>query len=300
MLTVEKLNKAYGKKHVLKNISLSIPNGTCYGLIGPNGSGKSTLMKIIAEIVTSDSGTLRYSTKNNRSLGYVPQDISLEESISASANLRFFGKIHKLDKETVRKREELVLEQIGLKDQSKDKVNTFSGGMKRRLNIGCALMHNPDLIIMDEPTVGVDPQSRISIFSIVEQLKEQGKTVIYVSHYMEEIETLCDYVAFIDEGNIVEAGSIMTILDHHAEPSVYIEGENLPEELFTQFNTQKKQQGNGWLLETSNTLKTLASVADHCNQHKISPTHLALSRPKLEDVFFSLTGTTLRDNNEKE
>ncbi|WP_054705677.1 ABC transporter ATP-binding protein [Bacillus sp. JCM 19041] len=296
MLTVKQISKSYENKQVLKNVSLSIPSGTCYGLIGPNGSGKSTLMKIISEIVVSDSGNLFYDTKKKASLGYVPQDISLEETISASANLRFFGKIHNLDKNTLHKRENLVLEQIGLKDRSKDTVNTFSGGMKRRLNIGCALMHNPDLIIMDEPTVGVDPQSRKSIFSIVDQLKNQGKTVIYVSHYMEEIEKLCDYVAFIDEGNIVEAGDIINILDQHAEPSVYIEGANLPEELFTLSNTNKKQHGNGWLLGTNNSLKTLATLATHCNQQNIYPTHLALSRPKLEDVFFSLTGTTLRDD----
>lgn len=208
MLTIKEVSKQYKNTKALENISLSIPNGCCFGLVGPNGAGKSTLIKIISNIIQDFEGDIQFNDSIIRKspkqyIGYVPQEICLEQSVTAQRNLDFFGKLYGLKGKQLQERTEEVLSFIGLINRSKDKVATFSGGMKRRLNIGCALIHQPKIIIMDEPTVGIDPQSRKYIFDIINRLKKAGCTIIYTSHYMEEVEELCDQVAFIDNGKII-------------------------------------------------------------------------------------------------
>ncbi|SDC59708.1 ABC transporter ATP-binding protein [Shouchella lonarensis] len=291
MIRVEDVSKHYGSKQALNKVELHVPAGVCYGLIGPNGSGKSTLMKILAGVIREYEGKFIVPG----SLGYVPQEISLEETLTAFDNLRFFGKIYGLTGAHLAGRIEAVLAAIGLKERATDKVNTFSGGMKRRLNIGCALLHEPEFVIMDEPTVGVDPQSRRHIFLLVEQLKRQGTTIIYTSHHMEEVESLCDDVAFIDRGKIVEQGSIDALLRRYAQSAVFIKGEGVVRDWFELVERVEEKDG-GWLVHAEEPLETLKQLSMRCQEEKISPTQLGLVEARLEDIFFSLTGTDLRDS----
>ncbi len=173
-------------------------------------------------------------------------------------------------------------------------MENFSGGMKRRLNIGCALMHDPDLIILDEPTVGVDPQSRRYIFKIVNRLKKAGKTIIYVSHYMEEIETLCDYVAFIDRGQIIDEGEINELLKRHEESSIMFNS-SLSPELIKSHGFKFSVVNSGLIIKTKEPLETMERLIRVSKENNIVPHQLFLYKPKLEDVFFKLTGTDLRD-----
>lgn len=294
MIRIQNVSKRYGKVEALKDINLTIPEGVCYGIVGANGAGKSSLIKILAGIIKDHDGDVKVSDDAKQSLGYVPQDICLEETLSAASNLNFYGKIYGLSGQKLSRRAKEVFADIGLTDRTKSKVKTFSGGMKRRLNIGCALMHEPQIVIMDEPTVGVDPQSKRHIFQLIRKLKKEGKTILYVSHYMEEIEAVCDYVAFIDGGRIVEQGGVSDLLTRYAQPAVFIKGD-IPEEwLSSEKSTQ--QENGGWLLHTENPLETLANLSTRCADQNIIPSQLSLMHPRLEDIFFSLTGTALRDH----
>lgn len=293
LLRINDISKYYGKIPALSNISLQIRKGICYGLVGPNGAGKSTLIKIISSIIRDYTGNIQFSGNDVR-LGYVPQDIALEETVTARDNLQFFGKIHGLSGKVLKDRITEVLTAIGLEAREKDKVLTFSGGMKRRLNIGCAIMHNPNLIIMDEPTVGIDPQSRQYIFQMIERFKEKSCTVIYASHYMEEIEQLCDEAAFIDKGKIVENDKLDHLLEKYATPSIFVKGKDfLPQSIETYGSIQAKS--GGYILTTSNPLTAMGAVLNWCKEEGRELERLELVKPRLEDVFFSLTGKQLRD-----
>lgn len=303
MLSIHNVSKHYGNIKALKNISIRIPKGVCYGLVGPNGAGKSTLIKMIATIIRDYKGSIQFNDKKLTStlkykLGYVPQDIILEENISAAGNVYLFGRLYGLKGNQLRQQAQEVLELIGLRDRSKDKVITFSGGMKRRLNIGCALMHNPDLIIMDEPTVGIDPQSRLYIFQMIEALKIDGKTVIYASHYMEEVENLCDYVAFLDRGHLIEDGGIRALLQQYAVTSIYVKASGISRDELKQHGTVSVYK-DGFLLYTKQPLEAMENIISHCRKHRIDAERLELVRPRQEDVFFKLTGSNLRDEGGK-
>lgn len=299
MLTINNVTKRYEQTEALKEVSIIIPKGICYGLVGPNGAGKSTLIKMITSIIRDYEGKIEFnekqiSDKTKQKLGYVPQDIVLEENITASDNLYLFGRLYGLTGSELVQRTKEVLSLIGLSERSKDKVFTFSGGMKRRLNIGCALMHNPELIIMDEPTVGIDPQSRQYIFQMIEELKTAGKTVIYASHYMEEVERLCDYVAFLDRGKMIENGEISELLQQYAVPSIYIKADNISEGKLEQYGTVLKDK-DAFLIYTEKPLHAMENMIIYCRENNIEVERLELVRPKLEDVFFKLTGSNLRD-----
>ncbi|COD31972.1 ABC transporter family protein [Streptococcus pneumoniae] len=294
MLQVEHISKRYGTTLALDNVALTIPKGVCYGLVGPNGSGKSTLIKIISRIIREYDGKVEFFGNENGRLGYVPQDISLEEKLTAKTNMEFFGKLHGLNGLKLKQTTKKLLEDIGLLERANDVVENFSGGMKRRLNIGCALMHDPDLIILDEPTVGVDPQSRRYIFKIVNRLKKAGKTIIYVSHYMEEIETLCDYVAFIDRGQIIDEGEINELLKRHEESSIMFNS-SLSPELIKSHGFKFSVVNSGLIIKTKEPLETMERLIRVSKENNIVPHQLFLYKPKLEDVFFKLTGTDLRD-----
>ena len=289
MMNIQNVSKTYGETEALRNIQMTVPQGVCYGLVGPNGAGKSTLMKILVGIIQEYDGSVHMDAPT---LGYVPQEICLEETLTAVSNVHFYGKIHGVRGKELAEQTKKVFEYIGLTDRAKSKVSAYSGGMKRRLNIGCALIHEPDIIMMDEPTVGIDPQSRRHIFELINRLKQQGKTIIYTSHYMEEVEKLCDHVAFIDHGKIIEQGSVADLLKRYAEPAVFIKGE-IPEKWLEGLDAIAKD--GGWILSTSQSLETLADLSKRCHDEGILPSQLALLKPSLEDVFFTLTGTALRD-----
>jgi ABC-2 type transport system ATP-binding protein len=211
MLQVNLLSKRYGERVAVNAISFSIAQGETVGLLGPNGAGKTTAIAMISGLSKPDGGEVSLGGVNlaqdanalKRRVGLVPQDLALYEELSAWANLQLFGGLYGLGAAELQPRAEAALALVGLADRSTDRVKTFSGGMKRRLNIAGALLHEPDLILLDEPTVGVDPQSRNAIFDNLEELKRRGKTLLYTTHYMEEAERLCDRVLILDHGRIL-------------------------------------------------------------------------------------------------
>lgn len=299
MLTINNVEKRYGNTYALSGVTLGIPAGLCFGLAGPNGAGKSTLLKIIASVISDYSGSVRLletTIQQNikKKIGYVPQEICLEPSVSAANNLYFFGRLYGLKSKKLRDRAQEVLEAVGLKERANDKILTFSGGMKRRLNIGCALMHYPELIIMDEPTVGVDPQSRAFIFQMIESMKQAGRTIIYSSHYMEEIEQICDEVAFLDHGEIIENGKIDGLLQKYAVPAVFIKGKNLKKEDLPSLDVVEYNDG-GLLIKTKSPLKTMEEVIAILKQSNLELTRMELVQPGLDNIFMDLTGKALRD-----
>ena len=301
MMDINNVTKKYGKVQALKGVTLSIAKGSCYGLVGPNGAGKSTLMKIMTSVIHDYMGTLEFSgyvdmKRFKYQIGYVPQEVCLEDSVSAKSNLIFFGKLYGLKGSQLRRRVKEVLAEIGLKERAGDKVKTFSGGMKRRLNIGCAIMHHPTVIIMDEPTVGIDPQSRAFIFQMIENMKRQGRTIIYASHYMEEVEQMCDEIAFLDQGRIVEKDKTDILLQKHAIPAVYVRGNGVSEaDVFPLGSIENKN--NGFLIKTETPLKAMEELIMLCqsNTNENELERLELVQPKLENVFMELTGSALRD-----
>ncbi|SEN91633.1 ABC-2 type transport system ATP-binding protein [Amphibacillus marinus] len=304
-IKIEKVSKTFGKKQALEDISLTIPSQSCYGLLGPNGAGKSTLMKIITGVILDYSGDVVVDNQKlnrnlpaiQRKIGYVSQEISLEPTLSAQDNLMFFGRMYGLSGSTLKERVAQVLAQVGLTNRRKDLIHTYSGGMKRRINIGVALLHQPELLIMDEPTVGVDPQSRNYIFELIRSLKASGTTIIYSSHYMEEIQTLCDELALIDEGQVVEAGSLTAIRKRHTKSSVFVKGADLSADNLAQYGLVHEQKG-GFTVETETPLQTLQQISSALQTSNLVVEQLEISQSNLEDIFLSLTGSSLRDHNE--
>jgi ABC-2 type transport system ATP-binding protein len=211
MLQALGLWKSYGEKAAVRGVSLDVGPGEIVGLLGPNGAGKSTTVSMLCGLTSPDRGTVTVAgepvgdgaSTPKRRIGLVPQDISLYEDLSATANLELFGALYGLEGALLRERSDAALELLGLGDRARAKPATFSGGMKRRLNIACALVHDPDVLLLDEPTAGVDPQSRNAIFENLEALRARGKAILYTTHYMEEVERLCDRVIIVDHGQVV-------------------------------------------------------------------------------------------------
>lgn len=212
LLEVRNLTKAYGEKKVVDDLSLHIKEGEIVGFLGPNGAGKSTTIKLVIEVESMDEGEILYEGGTikekgitfKRSIGVVPQDIAVYEDISAYDNVKFFCSLYGYSGKELRKRAQEALEFVGLWDRRKDLPSKYSGGMKRRLNIACSIAHSPKLLIMDEPTVGIDPQSRNHITEAIKLLNQRGTTILYVSHYMEEIEVLCSRILIMDHGKLIE------------------------------------------------------------------------------------------------
>jgi ABC-2 type transport system ATP-binding protein len=304
VLEVNQLTKNYEGKLALEGISFQVKAGSCFGLLGPNGAGKSTTMKIITGILEANGGTAhvlgmessQHADAIRRQVGYVPQEITLYDKISAYQNLVFFGEMYGVKGNTLKQKITEVLEQVGLTDRAHDPVRTFSGGMKRRINIAASLLHNPKLVILDEPTVGIDPQSRNHIFEMIRSLKGQGVTIVYSTHYMEEVEALCDEIAIIDHGKVIVQGSLQHLLDQYADSAIYLEAAELkdhPGQLAASIKAYPR--GLGWVIETDNALATIQAASQMCLERGYHVKSLEMIRPSLETVFLSLTGTTLRD-----
>jgi ABC-2 type transport system ATP-binding protein len=211
VLTITNLHKSFGKTAAVGGVSFSVERGQLVGLLGPNGAGKTTTVSMIAGLVTPDQGTVtiggvvpsRDDDPVKRRLGLVPQDLALYDELTARANLRLFGSLYGLTSQALDHAIASVLTLVGLADRAGDRVKTFSGGMKRRLNLAAGLLHDPDVLLLDEPTVGVDPQSRNAIFDNLEQLKARGKALLYTTHYMEEAERLADRIVIMDHGRVL-------------------------------------------------------------------------------------------------
>lgn len=310
MLEVVELTKKFKNKEAVKGINLYMDKGETVGLLGPNGAGKSTTISMISSLVSPSSGDVRiknesilkHPEKIRNILGVVPQDIALYMDLSARENLEFFGRIHRIKKKDLKVKVEEILDIIGLKDREKDLVKTFSGGMKRRLNIGVALLHEPEIIIMDEPTVGIDPQSRNYILETVKRLnREKNMSVLYTSHYMEEVEYLCDRIYIMDHGEVIAAGAkeeIKSILSSEQALAIQVEilkGEflQLVEALPNIKNISIKDPVITVIIPKKvNILNDIFRIAE---ETKTNITSIQIETPTLEDVFLHLTGRQLRD-----
>ncbi|WP_240041221.1 ABC transporter ATP-binding protein [Paenibacillus ginsengarvi] len=303
VLEVAGLRKLYGKKQALKDVTFSLKAGTSFGFLGPNGAGKSTTMKILTGIVKADSGHVKLFGQDitndtdavARFVGYVPQDITLYEKLSAYDNLVFFGEAYGVRGIDLKHRIREVLEKTGLTDRANDAVETFSGGMKRRINIAAALLHRPKLLILDEPTVGIDPQSRNHIFEMIRELNDDGVTIIYSTHYMEEVEVLCDQVAIMDQGSVKAMGPLGELLETYGRKAIYVEVAGLTELPRLPGVGKVSKEGSGWVLETAKVGEVMQQLLQAASLHRWDVKQLEVVRPSLENVFLTVTGTALRD-----
>jgi ABC-2 type transport system ATP-binding protein len=217
---VQNLVKSFGKHEAVKGVSFTLDKGEIFGLLGPNGAGKSTTINMMCgylqptagDTIIGDHSIAREPRLVKHLIGVVPQEIALYKDLTSLENLEFFGKIYNLSAKERKERADELLHFVGLYDRRKEAVKTFSGGMQRRINMAIALMHHPNFLLMDEPTVGVDPQSRENIFETIEKLRDQGTTILYTTHYMEEAERLCNHIAIMDEGRIIASGTLEDLL----------------------------------------------------------------------------------------
>lgn len=304
MLQVSGLRKSYGSFAAVKGVSFEVARGERFGLLGPNGAGKTTTISMITGTLDADGGEARIdgspvgtsAKEAKRKIGYVPQELALYEDIDARDNLRFFGALYSLSSGELSKAIDRSLEIAGLADRSKEPVRTFSGGMKRRLNIAVALMHDPELLIFDEPTVGVDPQSRNAIFDTLLALASEGKTIIYTTHYMEEVERLCQKVAVMDHGEIVAQGSMAELhrlLDKKGGVTVELEEPAPALALDGARNLTIDDRKIRFELTdlTRDLPRVLGELA--AQGHRIAA--VRTDGTSLEEVFLHLTGRSLRD-----
>lgn len=309
MLRVENLYKEFGNVKAVEGISFEVKKGQVFGLLGPNGAGKSTTISIISTLIKPTHGDVLFegtSILNNpnlirQKLGVVPQDIALYPTLTGYENLSFWGSIYGLKGSELKKRISDVCDIIGLNGRIKDKVEKYSGGMKRRLNIGAALLHMPELLIMDEPTVGIDPQSRNHILDTVLELNKQGITIIYTSHYMEEVEYLCNELCIMDEGKIIASGSQQEMIELVKEKTQINIKLNKTDEFV--LNTLKEIDGvfDGKIEEDhialfgSNADVILADIISKVSENGWLIETIDVKKPNLEAVFLHLTGKALRD-----
>lgn len=309
-VSVKNITKRFDDKLVLDNVSFDIKEGDIFGLIGPNGAGKSTLINIITGLIKANSGEasiggysiLKEPLKAKEMLGLVPQELALMETMSVYDNLEYFGAFYGLGGKLLKERINKSLEITGLSDRKKEKVKKFSGGMKRRLNLAIAIMHKPKLLIMDEPTVGVDPQSRNCIFEYVRNInKENNTTVIYTSHYMEEVESLCSHIFILDSGKEIASGSkseIKSMANIHGKIKITLENGN--DEFVLKIKNIKGvkecfTQNNEISVLTDESIFNLDDLMLLAINEKKKIKNFNMEEASLEEVFLSLTGKKLRD-----
>ena len=309
VLRVDGLVKRYDERTVVDGVSFRIGRGETYGLLGPNGAGKTTTISMICGLLTRDAGTVEVTGRQldshhievKAAIGLVPQDIALYPDLSARENLAFFGRLQGLGKARLAARIDEVLDIIGLADRADDRVESYSGGMKRRCNIGAGLLHEPDLLVLDEPTVGVDPQSRNAILESIEVLGGQGLSVLYTTHYMEEAERLCDRIGIIDEGRLVAEGTRRELVERVGEHAhIRLGGSGPLAELARRCaaipGVQSAEAADGVVeLLVTDASATLAPVVEQAERSGVKVSGVEVAEPDLESVFLQLTGKALRD-----
>ena len=311
ILEVQNLVKNYGDFQAVKGVSFNIEEGEIFSLLGPNGAGKTTTISMLSTLYTPTSGDAVIGghsvTKDPMAvrgvIGVVPQDLALYEDLTARENLIFWGQMYNLSGKSLTSRVDEVLEQIGLTDKAKDRVKTYSGGMKRRVNIGVGLLHKPRLLFMDEPTVGIDPQSRRAILDTVKDLNKQGMTLLYTTHYMEEAEELSNRVGIIDHGELIAIGSQKELTQQVGQSEtliLHISENDDPQALIPSFKGLKDVLeanviGTEISIITPSAKDVLASVVSKANERGIKIRSIDIREPNLEAVFLHLTGRALRD-----
>lgn len=306
LLEIVDVAKHYGPNPALHPIRFAVMEGEIFGLLGPNGAGKTTLLSIICGLTEPSAGQvllhgqpLRSSKDVKRAIGIVPQELAVYESLSARENLVFFGELYGLDGPPLHERVQQLLVAVGLDTRADDRVSVYSGGMKRRLNLAIALVHQPRLLLLDEPTVGVDPQSRNLIFEEVRRLNAAGLTVIYTSHYMEEVAALCTRIGILDRGRLQACDTLPNLLQM-LRGLVRCEAEHLPPTFREQLRhipdcTLRDVAPNAVELDCHDVKHTLLKVVALLHEHDVKLVRLETEEPNLERVFLHLTGRALRD-----
>lgn len=305
LLQLRSVTHCYGHIIALDDVSLEVARGEFFGLLGPNGAGKSTLMSLVAGLRAPDTGTLQVDGRTvspqevdaRRALGFVPQGLALYGELSAEQNLRVLGRLYGLKGALLRERVDEALTKVQLADRRHDLVRTFSGGMQRRLNLVASLLHWPKLLLCDEPTVGVDPQSRIAIFELLEQMNRDGLTIIYSTHYMEEATRLCSRIGIIDHGKILALGTLDELLaqlpftdavEFPATPATAA----FAAELASHGKLRSDVETHRFASRAEFQLSEFYALAE---RHGVSPRLFVHARPTLEAVFLHLTGRRLRE-----
>jgi len=306
-LEVIDLHKHYGETVALGKVSFQVAEGEMFGLLGPNGAGKTTLLSIVSCLLKPTAGEVRIyggtvharDRELRRLIGIVPQELAVYNELTARENLRFFGELYGLRGTELGRRVDKILAAIALEDRADRRVDTFSGGMKRRLNLGAALVHQPRLLLLDEPTSGVDPQSRNHIFEEVRRLNAAGITVVYTSHYMEEVQALCTRIGIMDQGKLIACDTLPALLQHleglirfrvpKVTEALQERLEYLPEVRSSKHDSQTVE------LECRDVKATLLRLLPVLNELHLELTSLGTEEPNLERVFLHLTGRGLRD-----
>jgi ABC-2 type transport system ATP-binding protein len=306
MIEVKNITKSYDKTQAVRGISFSIKDGECYGLLGPNGAGKSTTINMLSMLFPPDSGQItiggldvnKGNTKVKSMLGIVPQEIALYEKFTAWENILFWGSVYGVKGKALTDKAEELLKWVGLYDRRKDNVEDYSGGMKRRINIACALLHSPKVLLLDEPTVGVDPQSRNLIFELIQQLNKEGMTIIYTTHYMEEAEKLCDRIGIIDKGLIIAQGTLDELKSQsQVNDMILVDCDRAPDEkmLSDKLKTTVAVSDKRISILSEDSKKDLTRIVTTCNDAGYEINRIDIQKGNLEGVFLKMTGKQLRD-----
>jgi ABC-2 type transport system ATP-binding protein len=311
LLSITHLQKRFGDRVAVDDVSFEVRAGETLGLLGPNGAGKTTTLSIMSGLARPDKGSVSFQGQAvhqdanhlKRRVGLVPQELALYDELSAWANLELFGGLYGLAGEQLAHRAEDALTLVGLENRRRDRVKEFSGGMKRRLNIAGALLHDPELILLDEPTVGVDPQSRNAIFENLEELKRRGKTLLYTTHYMEEAERLCDRIVIIDHGRVIANDTVRGLyrrLPASRAVSLEIDAASADESLLLGLAalpgiSAVQRTAGAVRIETDDFGVPLAGALEHIAGRGLRVTSVQTGQMNLEDVFIALTGHALRD-----
>jgi ABC-2 type transport system ATP-binding protein len=309
-LSVDALSFSYGKIQAVRDVSFEVAAGEVYGLLGPNGAGKTTLINMIASLLTPQSGRISFCGRDvtgqpaliRPGLGVVPQEISLYDELSGRENLAFFGTLYGMQGSALASKVSETLELVGLSSEADRMLGGYSGGMKRRINIAASLLHGPRLILMDEPTVGVDPQSRNYIYDLIRRLSDEGISIIYTTHYMEEAQRLCRRVGIVDHGQLIAEGSIDELLEMLPQRDSILlkfdetaseELERLCSTVLSEYSVQCS--GPELLFSVVNAGRSLASITAALGSAAGRISDLRVERANLESVFLHLTGRSLRE-----
>jgi ABC-2 type transport system ATP-binding protein len=308
MLDVQGVSKSFANLRAADNVRFKVEAGEIYGLLGPNGAGKTTTISMISGLLRPDSGRVvvggadvwTHPREAKTQMGVAPQELAIYDELSARENLEFWGQMAGLSRAEVKKRATELLETLALSDRAKDAVKTYSGGMKRRINIGCALLHRPKLLLLDEPTVGIDPQARSNILELVRKLSRDGASILYTTHYLEEAEFLCDRIGIIDHGQLLAEGTLSELQKRLGGDRLFlVEGkfEDANPETWPGFNERFRliQKTNAQITVSAVGQRDPADCLRDLLQLPVAAENVMLKRPSLNDVFLHLTGRELRE-----